>query len=284
MDRQPAYPRRAEHRSATSLRRILIDVKDRRDDPWTELRIRLLADVLRRALKDLSGQRAVVLTNGSSRGRGAAYASHLQIREPDGRSPPAGDSDGSSDPRNDIGLAAPEGSSLLSPGQLITVAGGSGSAILDAPFGDDVDAVAVRLALLRFAPATPADLTRARLHRAEQTLRRWRFKLAGWAEMPPASSGEFDAIGRSLLGVLDTPAVLTVLHRLEIDHAVPSGTKYVTFARADHILGLDLLRIVHGKYCHGKTSDARIGPGQQTSSGVGVGSPGSAAGRWKGER
>ncbi len=43
---------------------------------------------------------------------------------------------------------------------------------------------------------------------------------------------------------LDTPRALQVLRRLEKDAAVPDGAKFETFAWADPLLGLDLVRLV----------------------------------------
>jgi cysteinyl-tRNA synthetase len=41
---------------------------------------------------------------------------------------------------------------------------------------------------------------------------------------------------------LDTPAALRVLRNLEKDGEIPPGSKFETFAHADHLLGLDLAR------------------------------------------
>jgi cysteinyl-tRNA synthetase len=43
---------------------------------------------------------------------------------------------------------------------------------------------------------------------------------------------------------LDTPRALQVLRRLEKDASVPDGAKFETFAWADALLGLDLVRLV----------------------------------------
>jgi hypothetical protein len=40
---------------------------------------------------------------------------------------------------------------------------------------------------------------------------------------------------------LDTRAVLTALHRLESDHAIPSGAKFQAFTPLDRVLGLELI-------------------------------------------
>jgi hypothetical protein len=43
---------------------------------------------------------------------------------------------------------------------------------------------------------------------------------------------------------LDTPTALKVLHRLEIDHSIASGSKFDAFAAADRVLALDLCHLV----------------------------------------
>jgi hypothetical protein len=107
------------------------------------------------------------------------------------------------------------------------------------------DPFALRLVLLRFPPAGQAALSAARLHRAEETLQRWRFKVAQWADMPsaPPRSQIVDAM-LDALGDLDTPTVLTALHRLEVDPDTASGSKFETFAYLDRVLGLDLCHLV----------------------------------------
>ena len=48
----------------------------------------------------------------------------------------------------------------------------------------DYEPLAIRLALLRFPYPDEAILSTARLHHAEETLTRWRFKVAGRVNMP----------------------------------------------------------------------------------------------------
>jgi hypothetical protein len=105
---------------------------------------------------------------------------------------------------------------------------------------------ALRLVLLRFAPTCPAELSAARLRRAEETLQRWRYKVAMWADMPSAPPVR-DVVGaaRESLGAgLDTVTLLKDLHRLEIDPNFKSGSKFETFACLDRVLGLDLCHLV----------------------------------------
>lgn len=108
------------------------------------------------------------------------------------------------------------------------------------------DRTALRLALLRFPPVEPAVLSPARLHRAGRTLERWRLKVAGWKDLPPSQAlpGVLHDVTTSLSPALCTPAVLTTLHRLEVDASISSGAKFATFVTVDDLLGLDLTRLV----------------------------------------
>lgn len=110
----------------------------------------------------------------------------------------------------------------------------------------DHDPAALRLALLHFRYADAAVVSAARLRRAEQTLGRWRFKVALWHDMPPAPAvpAIVEAARDALAADLDTPSVLRELHRLEIDQHTASGSKFATFAALDEVLGLDLEHLV----------------------------------------
>ncbi len=108
----------------------------------------------------------------------------------------------------------------------------------------DHDPLAVRLALLRCRPDEPAPLSPARLHRAEETLGRWRFKVAGWWHLPRAEPQDLGAVVEGLARDLDTSLALRTLQHLEADHGVPSGSKFTTFTLLDRVLGLDLGRLI----------------------------------------
>lgn len=110
----------------------------------------------------------------------------------------------------------------------------------------DHEPAAWRLALMHFRHTEPATLSAARLHRAEQTLGRWRYKMALWHDLPPAEPipAVMAAATDALANGLDTAAVLTELHRLEIDQHAPSGSKFATFSCLDLVLGLDLKHLV----------------------------------------
>lgn len=117
---------------------------------------------------------------------------------------------------------------------------------LDAVLGQQYDPAALRLALQRFPPASPAEVSEARLRRADETIGRWRFKVAMWAEMPSAApvAEVVDAARASLEASLDTAKVVRDLHRLEIAPRLASGSKFETFAYLDRLLGLDLCHLV----------------------------------------
>lgn len=111
---------------------------------------------------------------------------------------------------------------------------------------DEHEPGALRLALLRVRTERRADISTARLHRADETLQRWRYKVARWADMPPAAA--LDDVINAARGTLslgpDTAALVTRLHRLEVEPHVSSGAKFATFAYLDRVLGLDLRHLV----------------------------------------
>lgn len=234
-------------------RRILVDAGGLDRNPWTALRLGLLADVLRRAIQEHLGCRAaVVVVPGPKppRHTNSELTRALMIEEPLAVV-------GSHDEAVEA-LAGPPDVVVTHGARPITppppfVVGAQASALseggsVDAVLERCADPLAVRLALLRFPPTTPAALSLARLHRADETLQRWRFKVAGWADMPTGPSMGGDSARRELLPGLDTGRILTLLHRVEIDPRIASGSKFASFARHDQVLGLDLCRIVLGRY------------------------------------
>ncbi|GIH27278.1 cysteine--tRNA ligase [Acrocarpospora phusangensis] len=104
-----------------------------------------------------------------------------------------------------------------------------------------LDPLAVRLALMEHRYRQQMNLTWDTLHAADRLLRRWRSKVAEWAESPsqpiaPAA----DAIHRAFEDDLDTPLALRLLRDLERSPDVAPGSKFETFLHFDHLLGLDL--------------------------------------------
>ncbi len=119
------------------------------------------------------------------------------------------------------------------------------------PAGDEHEINASRLMLLRFPLEEPAHVSLPRQRRANETLDRWRLKVAMWEEMPEDSPDP--QIMQRFTDVLETPAwtagTLVLLHRLESDLTTPSGAKFAAFMHMDRILGLDLGHLI-GKVRH----------------------------------
>jgi len=112
--------------------------------------------------------------------------------------------------------------------------------------GRGLDPLAARLAFLEHRYRQQLNLTWPTLEAANGTLRRWRERVAAWATEPSKpmcaeySARIFDALDDDL----DTPAALRALRELERDPDIPAGSKFETFASADRVLGLDLVREV----------------------------------------
>ena len=70
--------------------------------------------------------------------------------------------------------------------------------------------------------------------------------MARWAESPSEAlvRSYADELLAAFEDDLDTPKALQVLRRLEKDDAVADGAKFETYAWADALLGLDLVRLV----------------------------------------
>ena len=108
------------------------------------------------------------------------------------------------------------------------------------------DPLALRLAFLSSRYRQQANLSWDAIAGADRTLARWRTAVAAWAEHPsePIDAEARDAVLGAFEDDLDTPRALQVLRRLEKDDAVGDGAKFETFAWADALLGLDLVRLV----------------------------------------
>lgn len=110
--------------------------------------------------------------------------------------------------------------------------------------GGGGDQLALRLALLSRPHHQQAALTPAVLADAGQELSSWRHSVAEWADEPsrPIPADTARAISIAFDDDLNTAEVLAVLHGVEADHRVPAGAKFETFAFADRVLGLELVR------------------------------------------
>lgn len=105
-----------------------------------------------------------------------------------------------------------------------------------------LDPLAVRLAFLEHRYRHQMNLTWDTLRAADRTLRRWRARVAEWAESPSAPLDQ-DHVRRAEAAFdddLDTPTALRVLRELERDESVAPGAKFESFLHLDHLLGLDL--------------------------------------------
>jgi cysteinyl-tRNA synthetase len=110
----------------------------------------------------------------------------------------------------------------------------------------ELDPLAARLAFLEHRYRQQLNLTWDTLTAADGTLRRWRDLVADWADEPsrPMCADYWTRISDALDDDLDTPAALRALRALAADPEIPAGSKFETFASADRVLGLDLVRLV----------------------------------------
>ena len=108
------------------------------------------------------------------------------------------------------------------------------------------DPLALRLAFLSSRYRQQANLSWDAIAGAARTLDRWRTAVAAWAETPsqPLAQSWADEVLDAFEDDLDTPRALQVLRRLEKASDVGDGAKFETFAWADRLLGLDLVRLV----------------------------------------
>ena len=107
-----------------------------------------------------------------------------------------------------------------------------------------LDPLALRLALLEHRYRQQMNLTWDTLEAADRTVRRWRQRVAEWAEQPSAAMpAEYaQQVTGAFEDDLDTPAALRALRALERDEGAAPGAKFETFAHADGWLGLDVVR------------------------------------------
>ncbi|MGW3915660.1 hypothetical protein ACWEBX_29655 [Streptomyces sp. NPDC005070] len=105
------------------------------------------------------------------------------------------------------------------------------------------DPTALRLALLARRRDLPLSLDAEALTEAEDTLRRWRAAVAGWATRPskPIPEDVRLRLRAAWEDDLDVLAVLDVLRSVE-SSGIPEGARFETYAHADRLLGLELTR------------------------------------------
>ncbi len=112
------------------------------------------------------------------------------------------------------------------------------------PGDGQVDAQAVRLALLRHPHGEPAALTHKGLADAADTLARWRRGVSEWSREPSkALPGEIRSAAHTALARdLDTPTVLDLLDHVADSPGIAPGAKFEIFAHLDRFLALELPR------------------------------------------
>ncbi|HEY3954289.1 MAG TPA: cysteine--tRNA ligase [Streptosporangiaceae bacterium] len=123
----------------------------------------------------------------------------------------------------------------------------TGNVVLVSDLADrGLDPLAVRLAFLEHRYRQQVNLSWDTLEAADRTLRRWRERVAEWANSPSARmpARYADAAMAAFEDDLDTPAALRELRALERDPDVPPGAKFETFAHTDQLFGLDVARDV----------------------------------------
>ncbi|MEO3872645.1 cysteine--tRNA ligase [Nonomuraea sp. B12E4] len=105
-----------------------------------------------------------------------------------------------------------------------------------------LDPLAVRLAFLEHRYRQQLNLTWDTLRAADRTLRRWRSRVAGWAESvsAPMAADHVQRMEAAFEDDLDTPAALRILRELEREESVPPGAKFEAFLHVDQVLALDL--------------------------------------------
>ena len=183
---------------------------------------------------------------GVQNGSGAAFrhaASALNLRPPD---------------TDDLGSAAdvctgedggPPADGRWTRSGLVTFPadlGGTGPDPLAGLDGHGLDPLALRLVLLGRRYRDPLTVTWPALAAAGAELASWRGLVADWANLPsrPLSAAYRGRIAAAFDDDLDTPAALAALRDLAADASVAPGARFETFADADRLFGLDLVRDV----------------------------------------
>ena len=108
------------------------------------------------------------------------------------------------------------------------------------------DPLALRLFFLSGRYRQQLNLTDDALAAADSTLRRWRSRVAEWADAPskPMCAEYVARVHDAFDEDLDTPAAVQVLREVEKDREIPPGSKFEMFSYLDALFGLDLVREV----------------------------------------
>jgi hypothetical protein len=105
-----------------------------------------------------------------------------------------------------------------------------------------LDPLALRMAMLERHYREPGALSWDELRAADTALRRWRARVADWAESPsaPMARERVERVLTRFEDDLDAPGALRELQELERDPEVSAGAKLESFLHLDRVLGLDL--------------------------------------------
>ncbi|WP_067178751.1 hypothetical protein [Microtetraspora niveoalba] len=141
-----------------------------------------------------------------------------------------------------VGSGGPDGRHRVVGGPLRFEGREAAGTLLTEVEAAGLDPLALRLALLEHHYRAPVDLTWDLLRSADRTVRRWRGRVARWAESPsaPIAGERASAVREAFDDDLDTPRAIGLLCELETDDSVATGARFETFLHLDHLLGLDL--------------------------------------------
>ena len=141
-----------------------------------------------------------------------------------------------------IGLEAVDlwvhGEHLLFEGKKMSKSSGN-VVLLSDIIARGIDPLALRLCFLENRYRSQMDLTWNSINAADETLKRWRTKMATWGQSAEITIDS--EIQSALNNDLDTPKVILRLREIEKGNA---HNKRELFLYADHVLGLDLNRPV----------------------------------------
>jgi hypothetical protein len=235
--------------AGSRLLRLCVDLSGSGRPGYGDLRVLVVADVLRRVAEVLHAAQAVVAlaVPGGSGGLGdlalGPMSGALQIPGPEVVAESVGAAAmllGGADvvigPVGRVGHRDQAG---------IRLAVGAVEVSEDVPDPSDAlhrRASAVRLALLTEAYAQPVSLTRASLDHAEAWLGSARRDVAAWSLLPsaPIPHQVAASIGEACDDDLSVPALLGLMRDLMADPAIADGAKLESALFADRILALDL--------------------------------------------
>jgi hypothetical protein len=208
------------------------------------LRILLVADVLTR-IAELRGLQVITIASAASLPPGTLEhgASALGIHPPVACAGPEEAAAVLGGPA-DVHVAGTTASLGDRENAVLIAVGPVDDQLPDLAGGHGGDLLPLRLALLSSPHRQPVELAQATLADGDETVNRWRYKVAEWADQPsrPIPADIAAKLAVAFDDDLNTVAVLEILRSVESDHGTPAGAKFETFAFADRVLGLELVR------------------------------------------